>query len=166
MAMTVSDALAAIALLVSIASAVFSYKAHRETTRTNERESRREFDRERSEFLVRIEKSQKLFDRVSHRIASLLAQIDSQPDAVKSSLNNEVDQLRRDKDYLEGCMRQANSLWHENFDMSHDGLAYHKPRHLGLLENDQEFSAKALERAAAAEVALNRALAIFQPIIS
>ena len=166
MAMTVSDALAAIALLVSIASAVFSYKAHRETIRSNERESRREFNRERSEFLVRIERSQKLFDRASHRIASLLTLIDTQPNAVKSSLNNEIDQLKRDKDYLEGCMRQANSLWHENFETSHDGIAYHKPRHLDLLENDEEFAASALEHADAADVALNRALAIFQPLKS
>lgn len=164
--MTFSDALAAIALLVSIASAVFSYMAHRETTRTNERESRREFDRERSEFLVRIERSQRLFDRTWHRITSLLTLINAQPDAVKSSLDNEVDQLTKDKNHLDGCLRQANSLWHENFDMSHDGLAYHKPRHLGLLEDDEEFSARALERADDAEVALNRALTFFQPINS
>ena len=162
--MGISDVLAATALVVSIFSAWVSYKAHRQSTEMNERESRRGFERERSEFLVRIEKSRKLFERAQSRINALLAQIDRQPEAVKMSLKREISQLKDDERYLQGCIRQSWALWDETYETSQDGIAHHKPRHLGLIEDDEVFAESALQRAEEVETAMNQALAIFHPI--
>ena len=163
--MEFSDVLATIALVVSIVAAWHSYKAHRESVAFSERETRREFSRERSEFLIRIERSTKLFERAENRIATVLSAIESQPDRIASSLSAQTDELRSDLKYLEGCLRQSRILWDENYDMSHDGLAHHKPRHLALLEDDEEFAAQALARADKAEETLSTNLFISNPII-
>ncbi len=162
--MSLSDVLAITALVVSIVSAVFSHRAQRQTTDLQLRETRREFDRERSEFLVRIEKSTKLFEKVQEQIAQLLASIERQPEDVRASVAFRVDQLKADQSYLEGCLRQSNALWHENFEMTHDGLAYHKPRHLGLIENDEEFARAASDRVDQVTRELHQNLAIFHPL--
>lgn len=142
-----------------------SYKAHRESTDFNEREARREFDRERSEFLIRIEHSTKLFERVEDRIGVLLTNIENQPESIKASLGNVVDNLRADLSYLQGCLRQSRALWEENFEINHNGLVYHKARHLALLEDDEKFAAEALDRADKAEESLNTLLFLSNPIV-
>lgn len=73
--MEVADILAITALIVSIVSVWLSHKPHRESTAFSEREERREFDRERSEFLIRIERSTKLFERTEARIFRVLNSI-------------------------------------------------------------------------------------------
>ncbi len=163
--MEFSNILAATALFVSIISVWLSYKAHRESTLFSEREARREFSRERSEFLIRIERSNKIFERTEIRIQSVLDSIESQPDKIKSSLAKQAGELRADLKYLEGCLRQSRILWDENFDMTHDGLAHHKARHLALLEDDEEFAEQALARADKAEESLSTYLSINDPII-
>ena len=163
--MEFSDVLAAIALVVSIVAAWHSYKAHRESVAFSEREASREFSRERSEFLIRIERSTKLFERVESRINGVLSSIESQPSRITSSLSAQKDGLRSDLKYLEGCLRQSRILWDENYDMSRDGFAHHKPRHLALLEDDEDFAMQALARADKAEEALNTNLFISNPII-
>lgn len=163
--MEISDVLAGIALGVSVFSAWVSYKAHRETTDLSERRSRLGFERERSQFLVRIDKSRKLFERTQHRINGILAQIESQPEEIRASLKSDIDQLASDRDYLQGCLRQAWALWDETYEMSQDGLAHHKPRHLSLIEDDELFASEALARADQAETALNQAQFIANPVI-
>lgn len=121
--------------------------------------------RERSEFLVRIETSRKLFERTQKRISRVLTQIESQSEAVIASLKGEVEQLKTDGDYLQGCLRQASALWGETYEMNQEDLAHHKPRHLGLIEDDEAFAAKAMERAVEAETALNRAQFIAHPVV-
>lgn len=160
-----SDVLAAIALAVSVFSAWVSYKAHRETKDFSEQRSRLGFERERSEFLVRIGNSRKLFERAQHRINGLLSQIETQPEKVKVSLKGEIDRLESDRDYLQGCLRQARVLWDETYEMGQEGLAHHKPRHLSLIEDDETFASEALVRADQAETALNQAQFIANPVI-
>ena len=162
--MDFSDVLALTALVVSIVSAFFSHRAHRQTTDLQLRETRREFNRERSEFLVTIEKSTRLFEKVKIRIGELLSEIEKQPEDVRASIAYRVDQLKSDQDYLEGCLRQSNALWQENFDMTHDGLALHKPRHLGLLEDDEEFAKSASKRVDEITTELHQSIAIFHPL--
>ena len=162
--MTLSDVLALTALVVSIVSAVFSHRAQRQATDLQLRETRREFDRERSEFLVRIEKSTRLFEKVQERISNLLSSIEQQPEDVRASIAFRVEQLKADQSYLEGCLRQSNALWQENFDMSHDGLAYHKPRHLGLLENDEEFAKTASDRVDQVTREMHQNMSLFHPL--
>ena len=163
--MEISDALATIALVVSVVSAWLSYKAHRDTTQFTEREVRRDFSRERSEFLIRIERSTKLFERVEARIRALLVSIESEPDSVKSPMDELAKQLEADLRYLQGCLRQSRSLWDENYEMSHDGLAHHKPRHLALLEDDEKFAHEAMDRADKAEESLNMSAFLRSPVV-
>ena len=108
--MGISDVIAATALVVSIISVWVSYKAHCQSIEMNGRGSRHSFARERSEFLIRIEKSRTLFERTQSRINSLLAQMDSQPAAVKMSLKKEISQLKDNERYLHGCLCQAGAL--------------------------------------------------------
>jgi hypothetical protein len=163
--MEVSDVLAAIALVVSIFSAWVSYKTHRETSDFSERSSRLGFERERSEFLVRIDKSRKLFERAQHRINGLLAQIEGRPEKIKAALKREIDRLESDRDYLQGCLRQAWALWDETYEIGQEGFAHHKPRHLSLIEEDETFASEALVRADQSEAALNQAQYIASRVI-
>jgi hypothetical protein len=156
--MELSNALAAIALLISTFSAWVSYRAHRQATETNERMSRLNFAREKSEFLVRIETSRKRFERTQQRISWLIAQIECQSETIRASLNGEVELLKSDADHLRGCLRQSSALWDETYEMSQEGLAHHKPRYLGLIEDDEAFAAKAIERANDTEKAFNHEL--------
>lgn len=157
--------ISAIALLVSIFSAWVSYRTHRRTIDTSERTFRLSLSREKSEFLVRIEASRKRFERARQHISGLLRLIDGQEEAVRDSLTTVEDQLKSDEAYLQGCIRQASALWDEVYEMSQEGLAHHKPRHLSLIEDDDEFAAKASDRASEAEAALNQAQFIARPIV-
>ena len=163
--MELSDVLATIALAVSIASAWLSHKANVQATQLNEREQRREFDRERSEFLIRIERTTKTFEKADRRISSLLGEFKKQPDSLKASHAGDIEQLQSDLKYLEGCLRQSRILWEENFETTHDGLAYHKARHSALLEDDEEFVRAALERADRAEASLGTSLMLSRPLM-
>ena len=157
--------ISAFALLVSVFSAWVSYRTHRRTVDSSERTSRLRLSREKSEFLVRIEASRKRFERARQRISWLLTQIDGQEEAVRVSLNAVKAQLASDETYLHGCIRQASALWDETYEMSQEGLAHHKPHHLALIEDDDDFAAKALDRAGEAEMALNQAQFVARPIV-
>lgn len=163
--MEFSDILASTALVISIVSAWLSHKAHRESTQFSESEARREFVRERSEFLIRIERSTKLFERSEERIKSLLASFEKHPKSAVSCLDETVKQLKDDLDYLQGCLRQSRSLWEENFEISHNGLALHKAQHMALLEEDEKFAAEAMKRADLAEESVNTSLFLRNPIV-
>ena len=163
--MEFSDALATTALVVSIVSAWLSHKAHRESTQFSAREARREFERERSEFLIRIERSIKLFERSASRITYLLTSFEEHPMLADPSLGKVAKQLGDDLAYLQGCLRQSRSLWEESFEISHDGLAHHKARHLALLEDDEKFAAAAMDRADRAEKSLDTYLFLKDPIV-
>ena len=155
--MEASNFIAAIALVVSLLSAWISYRAYRHSVRVREEESQIAFSREKSEFLVRIDKARKCFDRLEYRIKSLLEKTDSLPENPRTSLANEISQLREDLKYLEGCQRQAWSLWDETYEMSQSGLAHHKPRFLGLIEDDERFASDAQVRCDRIEETITKA---------
>ncbi len=163
--MEFSEVLATIALVVSMGSAWLSYRAHRESTDFTEREARREFSRERSEFLIRIERSTKLFERAQTRIEALLVRIESESASTQSSIDEMAQELRSDLEHLQRCLRQSRALWDENFDMSQDGFAHHKPRHLALLEDDDRFAQEAMRRADRVEESLDLSDFLRTPVI-
>ncbi len=144
--MDASDLIAAFALVVSLLSAWVSYRAYRHSLRVKAEEARLTFSREKSEFLVRIDRARKCFDRLEQRIRGQLSRIESASDSAKLALAAEAEQLGADLAYLEGCQRQAWSLWDETYEMGQSGMAHHKPRFLGLIEDDEEFVNGALAR--------------------
>lgn len=144
--MEFSDVVAVLALMISVASGLISFKAYQYTVDTKESETRRSFIREKSELLVRIDKAQKLFDQLECQLTSLIQRIDSSSDSERNSLNKKIDELNSDLSFLEGCRRQAWSLWDEIYEMNQDGFAHHKPRFLKLIEDDEEFAREASQR--------------------
>lgn len=133
-----SGIVAILALLVSIMSTWIAYRAHRHSRDSRQDDLERAFSREKSEFMVRIDRSMKLFDRQERRIKSLLANIDSLPLHEQPAMAEAVARLSDDLQYLKGCQRQACLLRDEVYDLSPSGLAHHKPRFLALLEDDEE----------------------------
>lgn len=144
--MNTSDLIAVFALIVSLLSAWISYCAYCHTVRIKEEESRIAFSREKSEFLVRIDRARKLFDRLEQRIKGQLSRINSASESDRSALVGETDRLKSDLAYVEGCQRQVCSLWEETYEMEQSGLAHHKPRFLLLIEEDERFANNALAR--------------------
>ena len=155
--MDASDFIAVFALVVSFLSAWISYRAYLHSVRVREQESHLAFSREKSEFLMRIEKAKKRFDRLEHRLETLLNMANRLPDGERANLAMETEQLRADLKYLIGCQRQASSLWDEAYEMSQSGLAHHKPRFLGLIEDDEQFADEALARCDRTEGAIKKA---------
>ena len=144
--MEFSNVIAIFALVVSVISAWISYKAHRYSIDSKRSEMHRRFAREKSEFLVRIEKAQKLFERLDYQLKVLIQKIETTSQSVKASLTEEVRQLNSDLSYLDGCRRQAWSLWEETYEMKQDGFAHHQPRFLKLIEDDEEFADKSIQK--------------------
>jgi hypothetical protein len=156
MRMEESDFIAASALAVSLLSALISYRAHRHAVRTREVEAQLSFSREKSEFLVRVDRARKTFDRLEYGIKRLIGAIYQTSESERNTLVDGIRQLEADLNYLEGCQRQAWSLWDEAFDMSQSGLAHHKPRFIGLIEDDEQFADEAKKRCDLAEERINR----------
>lgn len=133
-----SGIVAILALIVSMISTWMAYRAHRHSRDSKQDELQLAFSRERSEFMVRIDRATKFFDRHERRTKSLLAHIESLPPHEQPAMADALAQLRDDLTYLERCQRQAWSLWGEVYDLSPSGLAHHKPRFLALLEDDEK----------------------------
>lgn len=144
--MTASDLIAIIALAVSILSAWTSFAAYRHTVRVREAESRLALSRERSEFLVRIDKARGTFDRLQTQLEAALSRIEAADVVLRDSLAEPAARLVADLRYLAGCQRQAWSLWEETYEMGVDGLAHHKPRFLKLIEDDEQFAQESMAR--------------------
>lgn len=144
--MDTSDLIAAFALIVSLLSAWISYRAYCHTVHVKEEESRIAFSREKSEFLVRIDRARKLLDRLEQRVKGQLSKINSVSENDRSALADETNRLKSDLAYVECCQRQARSLWEETYEMGQSGLAHHKPRFLLLIEEDERFANDALVR--------------------
>ena len=138
-----------LALIFSMISTWIAYRAHRDSRESRQDELQLAFSRERSEFLVRIDRATKLFDHHKRRSEGLLAHIDSWPLHEQPAMADAVAQLRGELRYLEGCQRQVGSLRDEVYHLSLSGLAHHKPRFLALIEDDEKIVS---ERALRSEV--------------
>jgi hypothetical protein len=145
-----SDVIATIALVVSAASGWVSWLAFRHGVRAKNEERRMAFARQKSEFLVRIDKARKTFDALASRLDAVIARLQSLSPIGAADLRR----LQADRDYVEGCKRQAWSLWEEAYEMSEGGLAHHGPRYLGLIEDDEDFARRSDARCAALEARL------------
>jgi len=106
---------------------------------------------------VRIDWARKSFDRLEQRLRRQLSRIESAPERARLALAAEAKQLGADLAYLEGCQRQAWSLWDETYEMGQSGMAHHKPRLLGLIEDDEQFADGALARCERIEEAITQA---------
>ncbi|MGJ3255802.1 MAG: hypothetical protein ACFE0K_05700 [Alcanivorax sp.] len=141
-----SEIIAALSFAVSLLSVGISYSAYRHSVRAGEQKSRLAFSREKSEFLVRIEKAREELDRLGERLEALLQTLNQAPDKLRALLTAEAAQAKSDRKYLEGCKRQVSSLYDETYEMTQAGLVHHKPRFLKLIEDDEQFSRDAHKR--------------------
>ncbi|WBE26078.1 hypothetical protein [Denitrificimonas caeni] len=155
--MDTSDFISVLALAVSLLSAWISYRAYRYSVRVKEAESSLAFSRDKAEFLVRIDKARKYFDRLENRLKELLDRIIYGAEDIKRALVAEEQQLKSDLAYLEGCQRQVWSLTDEVYEMEQSALAHHKPRFLRLIEDDELFVSEANGRCDRAEELINKA---------
>lgn len=145
--MEASNIIAVFALVVSVLSALFSYRAQKTSADLREREVSREFAREKSEFMVRTENAGKLFKKFEDRLKELISQVEAEPESIRDLFTREIGQLKSDMSFLQGCQRQVRALLEEAYEIGQDGLAYHKPRYLNLIESDEKFAAEAFQRA-------------------
>jgi len=83
---------------------------------------------------VRIEKAQSRFKKLESALIEVMK---------SDSL---IEEFEPDLEYLEGCQRQAYSLWDETYVMGQNGFAFHKPRFLKLIEKDEEFARKVMRK--------------------
>jgi hypothetical protein len=144
--MNTSDAIAVIALAISALSAWISYMAYLHSVRAKEEGLRLTFSRQKSEFLVRIEKARKTFDALEERLKRQLTKIEAAPEEACVALATHVSALVSDLKYVERCQKQAWSLWDETYEMNQSGFAHHGPRFLGLIEDDEKFACEANSR--------------------
>ena len=114
--MGISEVIAALALAVSLAALGISYSSYRHTVRVSEGQSLLAFSREKSEFLVRIDKARAELDRLGERLEGLLTALDHAPDRPQEHLSTEAGQVKSDLEYLEGCKRQVRSLYDETYE--------------------------------------------------
>ena len=98
-----------------------------------------------------------MFERLDHQLKILIKKIETTSQSVKASLTEEINQLNSDLSYLEGCRRQAWSLWEETYEMKQDGFAHHQPRFLKLIEDDEEFAHKSIQKSQVVEDTLKLA---------
>ena len=138
--MSASDFIALIALAVSFLSAWSSYCTYRHTVRTREEDFQIAFLREKYEFLERVEKARKGFDCLEKIIKSLLEKVSDLPESTCKQLESDASQLCYDLKHLQGCLRQACSIWEEAYELNQRGLARQKPHFLALIEADEEFA--------------------------
>ena len=138
-----SNLIAALSLVVSIVSALVSYRTYKHTVEAMRRQEELDFSREKSDFLSRINRSNKLFDGLEQQIKKTLSELEALPEHKLAKPNHQFEQLNKDLKYLTGCQRQARSLWGETYDMSIPGLAHHKAQFLELIEDDEKFAEEA-----------------------
>ena len=144
--MDVSNLIAIAAVIVSVVSAWYSYRANRNSLSMREAEEERKHSREISEFLVEIEEAQDQFESLEHRIKAFFERLANYPESPQASLKKETKRMQQDLDHLEKCQRQARLLWGETAEIGNSGLAHHKPRYVKLIKEDKEFAAEALKR--------------------
>jgi len=132
--MDITDVIAVLALVVSVAALVTSYKANQRTLDFNKSKDYREFEREKAEFIVRIEKALSKFKQLEITLAEVM------------KTDSLVEKFKSDLKYLEGCQRQAYSLRDETYEMGQNGFAFHKPRFLKLIEEDEEFARNVMRK--------------------
>lgn len=104
--MSSSDAIATIALVISAASGWVSYLAYRHGVRAKDEERRMAFARQKSEFLVRIDKARKTFEALEFRLTQRVAAFEA-PDGALGTVADNARRVAADLDYLKGCQRQA-----------------------------------------------------------
>lgn len=138
--MSTSDYIATLALVIALLSAWISYSSHKHAVRVEEKNSALNFSREKSEFLARIDKARKCFDRLEKRLNDLIQKISCLPERKQQQLNHLASQLQDDLKFLKGCQRQAWSLWDETYEATPFFLSHQRPHFQELIESDEQFT--------------------------
>lgn len=139
--MGTSDAVAALALIVSLASAYISFRAFRHSVNVHEIDSSLAFDREKSELLVQVEQSRALFSAARREIERTQFVISQEPEQVQAALSCYDSLFTEFLPKLAGAERQASLLWDEIFNWrdkaGRSALAHHASRFRSLIEDDR-----------------------------
>lgn len=136
-----SDAIAALALIVSMTSAYISYRAYSHSVTSHELETKLAFERDKSELLMYVEKSRSLFSSARREIEQLQFVLSHEPPEVQSALKNYDNLFREFLLRLIGSERQAGLLWEEIYEWrdksGRSAFAHHTPRYRSLIESDR-----------------------------
>jgi len=139
--MGTSDAIAALALIVSLASAYISFRAFKHSVSVHDLESSLAFDRDKSELLVQVEQSRKLFSAARREIEKTQFVLSQEPEQVRLALNYYDSLFTEFLPKLIGAERQASLLWEEIFSWrdkaGRSAFVHHTPRFRSLIEDDR-----------------------------
>ena len=139
--MGTSDAIAVLALIVSLASAYISFRAFKHSVSVHDLESSLAFDRDKSELLMHVEQSRNLFAAARREIEQTQFVLSKEPEQVKRALSCYDNLFTEFLPKLIGAERQASSLWDEIFNWrdksGRSAFAHHTPRFRSLIDNDR-----------------------------
>lgn len=146
--MGASDVIAVLALTVSLASVYIAYRAFTHSVTVHELESTLAFERDKSELLMHVEQSRKLFSSARREIEQIQFVLSHEPIQVQSALKNYSDLFTDFLPRLVGAERQAGLLWEEIYEWrdksGRSAFAHHTPRFRSLIEDDRVVHESAL----------------------
>jgi hypothetical protein len=152
-----SIAIATLALVVSAASALISYKAFTHSVTVHELETALAFERDKSELLLHVEQGRNLLSSAQREIENVMFVLAHEPRQVQNALGSYDNLLPK----LVGAERQATSLWNEIYEWrdksGRSAFAHHSPRYRALLENDRVAHQSALKCVAELRSQISRA---------
>ncbi|MGN6235324.1 hypothetical protein [Dyella sp.] len=144
-----SDTIATLALIVSIGSAVVSYKAFKHSVNAHELETTLAFEKDKSELLMHVEQSRNLFSSAQREIENVRFVLAHEPPQVQRALASYDNLFTEFLPKLVGAERQATSLWNEVYEWrdksGRSAFAHHTPKYRALLENDRVAHQSALK---------------------
>lgn len=159
--MTVSDAIAVLALGISAVSAFVSYKAYKHTVSAQQLEATLAFEKDKSELLMYLEQSRNLFSTAQREIENIRFVLAHEPQAVQQALGSYNNLFSEFLPRLVGAERQASSLWQEIYEWrdtsGRSAFAHHTPRYRASVEHDRVAHSSALKCAAELRSQIGRA---------
>jgi hypothetical protein len=159
--MDASDAIALLALGISVWAAVTSHRAHNHALRVHELETDLAFRREKSELLSYLEQSRNLFASARREIELARYVLDQEPLQVQAAMGSYQSLFTEFLPNIVGAERQVNSLWSEIYEWrdqsGRSAFAHHVPRYRALVENDRVAHEMALKCTAEFNETLGRA---------
>lgn len=136
-----TNVIAALALIVSLASAYISYKAYTHSVKSHELETTLAFERDKSELLMFVETSRSLFSSARREIEQLHFVLSHEPPQIQVALKSYDNLFTEFLPRLIGSERQASLLWQEIYEWrdksGRSAFAHHTPRYRSLIDNDR-----------------------------
>jgi hypothetical protein len=161
-----SDIIATLALIVSVSSALVSYRAFKHSVDVHELETTLAFERDKSELLMHVEQSRNLFSSAQREIENVKFVLAYEPPQVQKALGSYDNLFTEFLPRLVGAERQATALWNEIYEWQdktgRSAFAHHTPRYRALLENDRVAHQSALKCVAELRSQITRAHEAFE----